>query len=143
MSKKTTAKKAALELGEPVTTKVETVTEAPKAEVKDLPKRTVRGHKYDGRELDLTKLTDKLEVGSNSPKPPRGTGRPSVMYRIYAMVAARPSVQMNDLITDIQDRSAEFVSHPSQYTHKERLEALWVRDYIKGMLVKGHLKIAE
>jgi hypothetical protein len=35
------------------------------------------------------------------------------------------------------------VSHPSQYTHKERLEALWVRDYIKGMIIKGHLKIAE
>ena len=142
MSKKNTAKKA-LELEAPVATQAETVTEAPKAEVKALPKRVVRGHKYDGRELDLTKLTDKLEVGSNSPKPPRGVGRPSVMYRIYAMVAARPSVQMNDLITDIQDRSAEFVSHPSQYTHKERLEALWVRDYIKGMIIKGHLKIAE
>lgn len=142
MSKKNTAKKA-LELEAPVATQPETVTETPKAEIKAMPKRVVRGHKYDGRELDLAKLTDKLEIGSNSPKPPRGAGRPSVMYRIYALVAEKPGVQINDLITEIQDRSAEFSNHPSEYARKERLEALWVRDYIKGALIAGHLKVAE
>lgn len=144
MSKKNTVKKAALELKEPaVVTQPEAVTTAPAAEVKNMSKRVVRGHKYDGRDIDLSKLTQKLVVGDISPKPPRGNGRPSVMYRIFTLVAQTPNAVMGELIQTIIDRSPEFTTHPSPYTHKDKLEALWVRDYLKGMIIKGHLKVAE
>lgn len=144
MSKKNTAKKPeAPKVEAQVVTQPETVTEAPAAEVKSMGKRVVRGHKYDGRDIDLSKLTQKLVVGDFSPKPPRGTGRPSVMYRIYTLVAQTPNAVMGELIQTIIDRSPEFTTHPSPYTHKEKLEALWVRDYLKGMITKGHLKVVD
>lgn len=104
-------------------------------------KRIPRGHKYDNKTIDLSKLTQTVMLGAVNPNPPRGQGRPSVMFRIHALVGSNPGITVGALIEMIIDRSEEFKSHPSPYTHKDRLEAMWVRDYLKGMVTRGFLII--
>lgn len=122
---------------------VETVvqpTEAPAAEVK-VSGRVIRGHKYDGKKLNTKSLGAKLQIGKSSPKAPRGTGKPSVMYRVFAAVSSNPGITIGELITKM--KAENWAAHPTPYGRKDEVEDLWCFGYIKGAMAKNFLAVAE
>lgn len=105
--------------------------------------RVVRGHKYDGKTLSEKGLDVKLEAGK-APNGPRGNGKPSVMYRIFQMVAAEPDLSVGKLIQTMQGQ--KFDQHPTPYgktVDETPVSPLWCMGYIKGAVAKGFLKVAE
>lgn len=121
---------------------VETVqapVEAP-AEVK-VSGRVIRGHKYDGKTLNTKSLGTKLQIGKSSPKAPRGNGKPSVMYRVFAAVSTNPGITVGELITKM--KAENWAAHPTPYGRKEEIEDLWCFGYIKGAMAKNFLAVAE
>lgn len=145
MAKTVKNTKKALELKDFVAPTVPEVVaeEVPAAVAKPVyvGKRVPRGHKYDGKTIDLSTLTQTVMLGAVNPNPPRGEGRPSVMFRIHALVGKNPGITVGALIETIVERSADFKTHPSPYTHKDQLEPMWVRDYLKGMVTRGFIEI--
>ncbi len=122
---------------------VETVqapAEVPAAETK-VSGRVIRGHKYDGKTLNTKSLGTKLQIGKSSPKAPRGNGKPSVMYRVFATVSGNPGITVGELITKM--KAEKFDMHPTPYGRKEELEDLWCFGYIKGAMAKNFLAVAE
>lgn len=111
-------------------------TEAPK-----VGNRIVRGHKYDGKTLNTKSLGTKLQIGKSSPKAPRGEGKASVMYRVFAAVSSNPGITIGDLITKM--KAENWANHPTPYGRKEEIEDLWCFGYIKGAMSKNFLAVAE
>ncbi len=104
--------------------------------------RNVRGHKYDGKFVDLSNMKQVLGPGKYAPNPPRGaTGKPSVKYRIYGLVVGNPGITIKELVETCQARASEFISHPSPYTKKPELEAAWVLGYLRGMVREKFLTV--
>lgn len=102
--------------------------------------RVVRGHKYDGKVLGDKGLDVKLEAGK-APNGPRGNGKPSVMYRIFQIMAETPKITMSEAIKVMQGQKWE--QHPTQYGKVDEISPLWCRDYIKGAIAKGFIKVVD
>lgn len=126
---------------EPAVESVVAPTSEVKAEAPKVGGRVIRGHKYDGKSLSEKGLATKLQIGNRSPKAPRGTGKPSVMYRVFALVSGNPGITVGDLVTKMQAES--WSAHPTPYGRKEVVEGPWCLDYIKGAIAKGFLAVSE
>lgn len=116
------------------------VTEPKVVEPPKVSGRIVRGHKYDGKTLNTKSLGTKLQIGKFSPKPPRGEGKASVMYRVFAAVSSNPGVTIGDLIGKMKVEN--WANHPTPYGRKEEVEDLWCFGYIKGAMAKHYLVVA-